>query len=269
MGYSSVDSVKRILRVLDSSSNNQYKVRMSDSYDLPESYSSNSGDIGLSGIDTISSSYAGSEFWSIKFTSSTGFTLYRGEGETLEDGTGSISSTFTSTSGIIKISSDDWYGTAAAGDKIKFRTSSNISEDDADEFISDADAVIDGILNKVMEISSLPKRIPTLIEKASMYLSANLIFQSVFSNVNTDNLPAIVRRWHSFAIDLVNSYLEGISGKALAKYSRYGRFQSREPLFEKVGIDEASGIEGFKGEVDAVNEEYDTDYNNKESLGAT
>ena len=269
MGYSSVDDVKRILRVLSSSSNNQYKIRLSSSYTLPEVYTTNSGDIRLSAIKTIKTDYAGSELWIIKFASATAFTLYRGEGENFSDGSGITSSDFTSTSKIIKIASADWDGTAVSGDKIKFRTDSNISEDDADEFITDADAVIEGLLNKKMDISSLPSSTPNLIKKASMYLAANLIFQSVFSTVNLDNLPAIVRRWRSFGVDLVSSYLEGITGMALAKYHRYARFKAREPLFDKVGLTEADGIEGMKGEMDASNVSYDKDYNSEEAIGSS
>lgn len=269
MAYSSVENVKRILRVLSSSSNNQYKIRMSDSYTLPEPYSTNSGDIGLSAINTISSSYAGSEFFVLKFTSSTGFTLYRGEDENVSDGTGNVSSDFLSTSKIIKIASSDWYGTAQIGDKVKFRTDSNISEDDVDEFISDGDAVIDGMLNMKMDLADLPTATPSLIEKASMYFASNLIFQSVFSNLNNDNLPSVVRRWYTFATNLIESYLEGISGLSLAKYGRYGRFKSREPLFDKVGVGEVSGVDGLKGEIDTSNVDYDEDYNRKESIGTT
>lgn len=269
MAYSDIDSVKRVLRTMQSSSKNQYKVRTSESYELPESYSGNSGDIGLHEVHSIASSYAGSEIWVIKFTSDVAFTLYRGEGENLNDGTGNVSADFTSTSRIISINSSDWYGTAQTGDKIKFRTDSNISTDDAEDFISDADAVIDGLLNRQMDLSSLPTITPTLIQKASMYMSANLIYQSVFSNISIENLPSIVRMWYNFATDLISSYLEGISGLSVAKYGRYGRFLSREALFDKVGITEASGVEGMKGEIETVDVPYDEDYNSEESVGST
>ncbi len=269
MAYCSVNDVKRILRVLESSSNNQYKVRFSDSYTLPESFSSNSGSIKLKAVSSINIKYAGSETWIIEFTSSTAFNLYRGDNMAINDGSGNTGSNFTSDSDIITINSSEWVGSAQSGDKIKFRTDSNISESDANDFILDADTIIDGLLSRYIVSTDLPSSVPNLLSRASMYLAANLIFQSVFSNLNTEDTPTIVKRWYRFARDLVSMYLESISGKKIAKYARYARFVARESLFDKVGLKEVSGVEDLYGEREAVDLEYDEDYNTKESIGAT
>ena len=256
--------------MLASSTDNQHKVRFSDSYTLPEIYSGNTGSGILKAVTSIVSSYAGSEFWKVKLTSGTAFTLYRGEGEDKPDGTGTTDVDFVSTSLIITINSTEWSGTPATGDQFKFRTASVISNDDADEFITDADTIIDGILNKKVDGDNLPLSvIPALIVKASTYLSANLVYSSVFSNLNTDEMPVIVRRWYSFSTKLVDMYLETIAGASFKKYAEYGRFVSREPLFDKIGVEEVAGVLGLPGEKETVNVEYDYDYNSKESVGAT
>ena len=271
MAYSDLDDVKRLLRVLANQSNNQHKVKFSGSYKLPKNYSTNSGDGVLTGLTTIRTDYAGSEFWHIKFTSGTAFTLYRGEDDNTIDGTGDTSTDFTSTSGIISINTGVWSGTPVTDDQFSWYTDSNISEDDGDEFINDADAIINGILQEMISVTYVPftSTIPDLIRRASMYLGANLIFMSVFSNLDTEDLPSLVRRWFSLGKDFVTKYLESIPAAAQLYYKRYGRFASREPLFEKIGVTEASGIEGFKGEINVVDEAYDTDYNDEETLGTT
>ena len=270
MPYCTLDSVKRILRVLGSSTDNQHKVRFSDSYTLPEAYSTNTGSGALKAITSIAETYAGSEFWMVKFTSPTAFTLYRGDGENITDGSGTTASNFTSTSAIITINTTEWIGSPATGDKFKFGTDSVMSTDDGESFIGDSDAVIDGILNKEIDDANLPfSTVPSLIAKSSAYLTANLIFSSIYSHVNTDDLPVLVRRWYRFATNLVNMYLESIAGNENKKFARYGRFVSRELLFDKVGISEVAGIDGLSGEKETVDVEYDYDYNSEESIGAT
>jgi hypothetical protein len=269
MAYCALADVKRILRVLDVSSDNQHKIRFSDSYTLPESYSSNSGDCTLSGISTVLTSYAGNEFWKIVFTSATTFTLYRDEEAIIEDGDGFISADFVSTSQIISIDATEWSGTPVAGDKIKFQTNSNMSSDDVDDFIADADAIVDGHLNKYIKSSALPfSTVPALISRASMYLTANLIFTSVFSTLSTDEVPTLIRRWYTFSNNLVKTYIESIASKTNHNYLAYGRFASRKPLFDKVGIEEAAGVEGMSGEIETVNVDYDADNNSKEAIGS-
>jgi hypothetical protein len=269
MAYCTLANVKRILRVLDVSSDNQHKIRFSDSYTLPESYSSNSGDCTLNAITTIDSDYAGNEFWKIIFISATEFTLYRDEEAIVSDGSGFINADFVSSSGIITISYTEWSGTPVAGDKIKFNTNSNLSLADVDEFIADADAILDGQLNKYIKSSSLPfTTVPALVTRASMYLTANLIFTSVFSTLDTEKVPTLIRRWYTFSSNLIKTYIESIASKSEHKYLSYGRFVSRELLFDKVGIEEASGVEGMAGEIETIDVEYDKDYNSKEAIGS-
>lgn len=271
MAYSDLDAAKRLLRVLSVSGNNQYKIRFSNSYTLPEAYSSNDGDGILIGLTSLRSDYAGAENWWLKFTSATNFTLYRGDSEAVVDGSGNTSASFTSTSGILSIAADRWSGSPQIGDRFKFTTDSNISDDDGDAFIEDADTILDGMMLEFMDSDIVPIRsgIPTLVQKASAYISASIIFTSVFSNLNTDQVPTLVRRWYNLGRQMVNLYIESVPGKRLREYVRYGRFVSREPLIETIGITEAAGVEGLKGEIDVLNESYDTDYNEEELLGIT
>jgi hypothetical protein len=271
MGYCNLDDVKRLLRVLETTGNIQHKIKFSNSYTVPEAYSSNGGTGVLKGITSTKSDYAGSERWRIKFTSSTAFTLYRGEDLNSPDGSGNISSNFTSTSGIITINSSEWAGAPQADDQFKFDTDSNVSDDDGDSFIDDGDKIIDGVLSEQIDSTYVPfkGRIPNLIIKASMYYAAPLIFTSAFSSLNRDEVPTMIRSWFNLAKNFVDLYLESIAGKSIKKYARYARFVGRESLFGKVGILETAGVEGLAGELEAVNVEYDEDYNTKESIGAT
>jgi hypothetical protein len=269
MAYCTLANVKRILRVLDVSSDNQHKIRFSDSYTLPESFSNNEGDCILEGLTSVDEDYAGSEFWKIVFTSDVRFILYRDEEEIITDGIGYTTANFLSTSNVITINTTKWSGTPVAGDKIKFKTDSNMSSTDADEFIADADAILDGQLNKYIKSSSLPfTTVPALVARASMYLTANLIFTSVFSTLNTEQVPTLIRRWYTFSGNLIKTYIESIASKTEHNYLAYGRFASRELLFDKVGIEEASGVEGMAGEIETIDVEYDKDYNSKEAIGS-
>ena len=267
MAYCSLDDVKRLLSVLSNASgNNQYKIRFSDAYEIPKSFSSNTGTGMLLGISDIATSYAGSEYWWIEFSSGTAFTLYRGEDNNSPDGTGSTSASFTSTSGVITIGTDMWAGTPQTGDKFKFRTDSNISSDDADEFINDADAIIEGRLHELIDTDELDfSVVPVLISRASMYQSANMIFAAVFSNLNTEDIPPAIRRYSTISSDMVKTYLGSLSGVRIRKAVKAPRFISREPIFVKVGIAEAQGVEDLPGEIETVNVEYDEDFNTQAS----
>lgn len=270
--YATAEEVKRLLRIMDVEGNNQYKIRFSNSFDPVRAYQTNQGSGVLKSV-TINPSYAGSELWHIDFGTPVAFTLYRGEDTTIIDGTGNIAINFQSSSKVINIKTTDWGGIRVAGDKFRFRTNSNISDDDVAEFIDDSDSVVDGMLGKVIGPDHVPfdnpNVTPKLIIKGSSYIAANLIYTSVFSNLSTDQLPTLVRRWYNFGRDLVNIYLETIGAKDIRMFSRYSRFLSRQPLFDKVGILETAGVEGLYGEINTRDVEYDKDYNTKEQIGAT
>jgi hypothetical protein len=274
MGYCTVDDVKRLLRILDSSTNNQYKVRLSDSHTVPESFDTNQGTGTFLGVTQIRDDYAGSEMWHVKFSDGSRFLLYRGDGQLSCDGTGNIYHDFTSLSTNIIIFKDRWAGTFLADDRFKFRTDSNISIDDTIEFIDDSEVIIDNMLNKFIENTDpmepmfTEENAPRAIRKASAYITANLVFTSAFSTVSTENVPTLVRRWYNLGNNLVEQFLQTIYGKGLQKFIGYPRFVSRQPLFTKVGIQETAGIDSSPGEVEAQNVEYDRDFNTKESVGA-
>lgn len=262
MYYTNSEEVKRLLRILDVSGNNQYKIRTSESHTVPEAYSSNTGSGVLKDVDILNS-YAGSEIWHVDFSSAESYVLYRGEGTSINDGTGNISSDFESISELITIPSESWHGSPANGDRFKFRTDSNISDADVDEFIDDAEAIVDGKLSEFIGSDYVPfdtDEVPRLLKKATTYIAANLIFTSVHSNVNTDQIPPLVRRWFNFGTDYITIYLNSIDGKNQYKHLRYARFVSREQLFTKVGVAEASGVDGMKGEIDAEGVDADEDW---------
>lgn len=265
--YCELENVRRVLRSLNSLTDNTLqKINFSDAHDLPRAYAENTGDGKLLKVTNINSSYAGHEFWKFKFSSPTAFILYRGETEYVPDGTGVTSASFTSTSGIITVASAEWVGTPAIGDQFKFRTTSVMSDDDAEEFIDDADEVINVMLSGEISTSYLPfDDPPAIITKASTYYAAYLIFQAVFSNLNPENTPAIVRKWEAFAKDLIAMFLAGNTSLTYKSAQYRPRFVTRDVLFDKLGVPEAAGVEGLDGEIETHSVEYDKNFNIRES----
>jgi len=273
MEYTTIDDVKRLLRILNVPGDNQHKIRFSDSYTVPEAYTNNTGTAILDGKLVINPAYAGSEFWHVEFISPTQFSLFRSEDTTKNDGTGSKTTSFLSLSKIVRIPVEAWVGgEPAAGDKFKFRTDSNMSDDDVAGYIDDSGAIVDVMLREKISDTYVPfsnKSLPVVISKATAYIAANLVYTSIYASMSVDTLPTLVRRWYNLGRDMIKFYMESIDGKNKNAFTRHARFISRQPLFTKISVAEAAGIEGMVGEIETVNVEYDTDFNNREQLGST
>jgi hypothetical protein len=267
--YTTLDRVKRILRSVNSDPSVQKKIHFSDSHSLPKKYSTNTGTGMLLDVD-VKGDYVGYEHWKIVFSSSVAFTLYRGEDELSTDGSGTTSANFTSSSGVITILTTYWTGVFSTGDSFTFDTLSNISNADAEQYISDAEDIVNTTLEEYIGSTNIPFKstIPAKITTGTAYIAAFLIYGGVFSTMNEGAVPEFVNRWFRVGNGMVSSYLETISGRLLRHAKFIPRFITREPLFDKVGVEDATGI-GLtpgddKGEIDTVNVEYDEFYNTEE-----
>ena len=267
--YTSLDKVKRIIRSSGGDPSIQKKIHFSDSHSLPKKYSSNTGSCMLLDVD-IGGDYVGIEHWIVAFTSTTDFILYRGEDELSSDGSGSINSEFLSSSGIITIKTTYWVGTPVSGDKFKFETLANVSNADAEQYISDAEDIVNAELEKFIGSSNVPfeGEIPSKVDTATAYISSFLLYSSIFSPNSDRELPTFAGRWYKIGTSLISSYLETISSKLVRHAKFIPRFIGREPLFDSVGITEAAGI-GLavgddKGSINTQDVEFDKFFNTEE-----
>lgn len=267
--YTSLDRVKRIIRSVSGDPSIQKKVHFSDSHSLPKKYSTNVGDGMLLGV-TIADNYVGFEHWMLQFTSSSAFKLYRGEDELVTDGSGTVSSQFVSSSKIITINTSDWTGTHQTGDKFKFNTESNISNADADQFITDAEDIVNSMLAEYIGSSQVPytTSVPTQVATGTAYIAAFLIYSSIYSSTNQSDIPEFINRWYRIGANMISAYIETIPARLTRYAVNVPRFVGREPLFDFVGVKDAAGIGvamgDAHGKVEAQDLEYDKFYNTEE-----
>lgn len=267
--YTTLDNVKRIMRSVSGDPSVQKKIRFSDARSLPKKHSTNAG-TGMLLDFTVAGSYVGIERWKITFTSTTAFTLYRGEDELATDGTGAIGSSFISGSKIITILPANWTGTMVSGDSFKFQTESNMSNADAEEFLSDAEDIVNSMLEEYMGSTNVPitGTIPTKVATGTAYMAAFLIFSTIYSSTDQPSVPEFVNRWYRIGANLVAAYIETIPARLMRHAMHVPRFATREPLFDKVGIPAVEGV-GLAmgddhGEVEATDISYDTFFNTEE-----
>lgn len=267
--YTSLDKAKRIMRSVSTDPSVQQKIKFSDSHTLPKKFSDNTGTGMLLDVD-VADNYVGYERWKVHFTSPTAFTLYRGEDELTVDGSGVVSSTFISSSGIITITPSDWVGTFALDDYFSFETESNISNEDGEAFITDAEAIANSIAHELVGSDYVPytQSIPEKINTGTAYIAAFLIWSSVYTPTNQSDIPEFVNRWYRIGSNLISAYLETIPGRLTYGAVHIPRFVARKPLFDYVGVKDAEGV-GLAmgdehGEVDAQDVEYDTFQNTLE-----
>jgi hypothetical protein len=225
--YCDLDSVKRILR---SQTPITSKVKFSSSYKALKANENNVGSIQLSGV-TFSSSYSGHEDFTFTFTDSTSFEVssdifgYLTNGSTIS---------LLNISGTFSVPIGNWSGSAESGDEINISSDSDISDDDAEEFITDARRYINaqlenafGSLDDLPFISDQSKDIPEGIIYACQRYASYEIWNSIFSGANSDE-ESPVERWKTMADNAVSIYLKG---KGVAP-----RWNSRNGLITKIGV---------------------------------
>jgi len=259
--YCTLDHVQRIIGRGDKSK----RIRFSDSYKnlgVPRGQT-NTGDAALAAV-SIGPSYAGIERFIIEFSSDTDFEVTVQEKDSQENrtvGTGTVSSDFAAIDSSIYINSDDWSGTAAAGDKIGFQTESHMSTDDAIAFIQDAEVLVDIIIEenigyleqKDTELRFDRDTVPKAVRQACARFAAFFIYTTVHNEQTIPGLPNNINdittglkrdndlsTWPKQAIRYLNAWIkkqnefyDTETGQAL---SRGPRWSGVKPIFDAAGV---------------------------------
>jgi len=225
--YCTLDEVKRVLRTAAK------KVRTSEAYRNLDYNRDNSGDVRLKAI-TLLDSYVGSERFEIEFSDSTSFEVTGEDAGFL--GTGSMLSDFSCS--YFTISPSQWQGAALSGDRVSFITNSNISTDDATQFVNGVAKWINNQLGVPYADSTnipweadLTVAIPDPLNYAAIYRSAYEIFSSIFAGAELENTP--VTEWKNIADNAVNKYVQWYEEEQTESTPRW---MSREIFFDELGI---------------------------------
>jgi hypothetical protein len=201
--YCTLDQVKRLLRTA------YKKVKTSEAYKNLGWNSDNTGTVRLTAI-TFKSSYVGSERFTITFSDSTSFEVIGDEIGYL--GAGTTNALFDCS--YFTIGTGNWTGTPDSGDSVYFESNSNISTDDANDFIEDACNFIRNKLGFIFSDSTnipweadLSVPVPDGIEFAAIRFAAYDIYASVIAGMEIDQEAPVVM-WYKLAMDALVAFIK-------------------------------------------------------------
>ncbi len=175
--------------------------------------------INRAGI-TIADSYKGRDLVNFVFINATQFNVYYQEFKDnsydkreLYHGTGSISSPYVYND--ITFETTFWTGTANANDSIKIQFEADISNEDVEFFIKNAEIAIDNMLSAASVDYLLPGEqrlflapdIPPQITMATQYLSAYYIYTNVYAEQSKDPSSGhFTERWKKMCMDVLRDF---------------------------------------------------------------
>jgi len=217
--YCSLDQVKRILR----SSAEAHVIRFSEalkSFSYPEA---NNLYLDRSGI-TVDDSYAGIEKFLFTFSDTSNFTLGITDIESLDyryGGVGDTGTDFTSLESELTVESTAWIGSPVASDELSFETNSHMSNEDATNFIQDAEIWVDSFLQQDVTFQNIntytrmfTTSIPSPLTFATCRLAASFIFSSIFVNnvfvqtgKNAPEFPSEAFVWFKDAVNVLRTFV--------------------------------------------------------------
>ena len=247
--YTTLAKVKILLRSGDA----QKKIKFSENIARLRVDSSNTGTALLvsSGI-SISDTYGGHETFEIEFTTVTDYTVTKKNNELQEElllATGSVSSDLV-IADILTLASAGWSGTAVAGDKIAFDTTSDISNDDGTSFIEDTQDFIDGILeqNGYMafratddatniwdDFADVPKQVRYAATRLASYFLYSSIMKVEKQVSEDDESPKEVWGWFKEAVSMLKAYLDKVQ---VSKVISAPLWAGERPLIQGKGIND-------------------------------
>jgi hypothetical protein len=230
--YCTLANIKRLLRTANR------KINTSEAYKELGYNADNIGDIKLIDV-TIEESYVGHERFTATFSDSTSFVVSGEESGYL--GTGNIGSLFSCSR--FSIPSTFWTGDPETADVVYFVSDSDVSTDDAEEYIVDASNFIRNKLGELFGDSTnipwetdLTLDIPDGLVFASIRLAAYYIFTSAIAGTVIDQESPVIY-WYKEGLQAIEDFLAWYK-----KETQVGapRWRSREVLFTEIGI---SGLE--------------------------
>jgi hypothetical protein len=171
----------------------------------------------------ISPSFKGRIFLSINFTSSTTYNVYhqpiingQHDKRDMLYGSGNISTVFDYM-GHVEITAASWGGTITAGDTVKIEIEVDISNEDAEFFIENAEIDIDNMLsaNRVDYLNAGEQRlfqlpdVPPPIKMATQYLAAYYIYTAAYAEEQQDGGRGqhFSKEWKTKALSILSNYI--------------------------------------------------------------
>jgi len=227
--YCELVDVKRLLRTAAK------KVKTSEAYRDLGYDTNNSGTVRLTAVSFLDS-YVGVERFEIIFQADS--TNFEVTGEDIGYlGSGNIGSEFSCQ--YFTISPLQWEGTPEEGDIVYFVSNSNISVDDANEFILDQSIYINNYIGKTFGDTTnleweedLGAEQPEILKYACTYRSAFYIFISVYAGAELDGSP--VTQWRSTAESAIKLYIANRDNEGIQSVPRW---KSRQILANTLGVD--------------------------------
>jgi len=210
------------------------------------------GSIALGEV-TFDNSFAGHETFTFGFTDSTSFSV---EGNIVGNlGVGTTQAKFTSRNRFSVITSN-WSGIAQTGDEYYITASSDISDEDGEDFITDATRMMNaylerkyGSLDDVDFYNDTSIVVPEAIQFACIRYAAFDIFNSIHAGISIEG-ESPVERWKIQAEETFSEYLSG-HGKGPV-------WKSRASTITELGIEGVKdGVIDIDELSDAKNKQYE------------
>jgi hypothetical protein len=132
----------------------------------------------------------------------------------MKHGSGTISTTYDY-DGLLSFPDDCWSGTIVQGASVKITFESDISTEDAEFFILNAEIAIDNMLSAAavdyLEVGQqrlfLAPDIPPQITMAAQYMSAYYIYTNAFAEQSADGQSGhFTDRWKKMAMDMLRDF---------------------------------------------------------------
>lgn len=222
--YTDLSQVKRVLR-----SSSGEKVRFSDSLVDVTTGKQGAGGKLVPTIDIefnyslvqTGSSFDGDYLLKFLFSDSENFKALQVDQKIRRElllSTGSVNSDYSTPDGLITVPAACWGGTIETDSVVQLRFDSHMSDDDANQYIEDAEAIIDAMIEnegvnyvvngntRVFQVGSVPEQ----VKVATTYLTAYMIFTDTFADFYKDKDEvrySFIGRWKKRAEDLLKDYM--------------------------------------------------------------
>lgn len=207
-----------------------------------------------------------------EFTSTTEFDIFKadhGGKFSKKIGSGDTSTQLVYDNGSLIFPTTVWSGTPAVGTVVSLKFAPDLSDFVAEEYISDAQIVIDSMLldsDIGLEMDGVTiftaTTVPTQLELAATLLSAYMIFSDTFQTKvsNEDSgCGSQVKRWKDMAEKLIRLYIS--SQKKAGDIPTISTFM---PSVNKIGIPDVNG--GMHGPIESVDDIDASEFGNEDLM---
>jgi hypothetical protein len=225
--YTGLDQIKRILRSLSGE-----KVRFSDSVTevrVIDAQNKSNLNIAFNYNQLITSpSYSGNRILQLIFEDGENFKAYDLDPKIKRQlllSSGDVNNDYTTPDGMFTVPSTIWGGTPVAGDRVEISFSAHLSDENGNEYIEDAEVMIDMMLssngihflpldqdgNLISNRIFTQANVPEAVKVATSYLASYLIYTNIFAEMYQDKDVAqtsFLNRWERTSEKLMRKYIE-------------------------------------------------------------